>query len=213
LTQIVVDRKGGVERKELVGRHLVERFLRLLVALFGTLHQIADSRLFLGHSLLRRRQVDEHELRAALGLPLVIEPLDIVGRDVDLGASHVAIARGDEAHVERRLAGVGHDLEHVVGALLDLLGQVLGTPDQRAFREFKFTSGAGATNADIDRLIGGALDDNVLRLAAAHLGQRQRLADRRELRFDVVIGDDVGKAERYRCISSGMLTNLAKRLN
>ena len=56
------------------------------------------------------------------------------GGDVDLAVRVVRQLREQQAHVQCRLAGVGHDTEHVVFALFRLLRQVLGTIDQRTGR-------------------------------------------------------------------------------
>ncbi|AAL49571.1 unknown [Sinorhizobium phage PBC5] len=195
LAKIVIDRERALQGEELVRRHVVERFLCFLVAVVRLLHQFAQPGLLGGLGLLRGRQVDEYKLDAALGFPLLVDAGHLVGGAMHLGAGIVAIARIDEAHVERSLARVRHDLEHVVGALLLLLGQVLGAPDDRALWEHEIAVVVRLADADVGGLIRRTLHGDVGGLAAAHLRERQRLADRGELRLDVVVGDDIGEAQ------------------
>ncbi|MNK98693.1 hypothetical protein D3C87_1190640 [compost metagenome] len=105
----------------------------------------------------------------------------------------VLIARVNQPHVECRLAGIRHDLEHVIFALFGLLGQVFGAPDQRALRENHIAVIVGLALTDECCLIRRPLYDDVGGLTALDLRKRELFALRGELRLDVVIGDDVGK--------------------
>ena len=139
LFQVVIDGESRVEGVDLVRADLVQLGLGGLghcrVITLGALDQITQLGGLVGAGAFRGGQVDKHQLGATVCLPPVVVRLDVVRCEIDLAVRVVRVVRVDQAHIQRRLAGVGHDLEHVVAALLCLLGQVLGAVDKRTLGE------------------------------------------------------------------------------
>ena len=199
LFQVVIDGESRVEGVDLVRADLVQLGLGGLghcrVITLGALDQITQLGGLVGAGTLRGGQVDKHQLGAAVSVPAVVIGLDVVGGVIDLAVRVVRVVRVDQAHIQRSLAGVGHDLEHVVTALLCLLGQVLGAVDKRTLGELVGVVAVGILDglADVLGLPLGAVHYHVLGLAALHLRHRQAFALGRQQAVDVVAVDDVGE--------------------
>ncbi|QRE00577.1 hypothetical protein [Pseudomonas phage Itty13] len=195
LLQVVIDREVTVQGHQLVGADLIQLGGRVLVSLVGPACEVAQALGLGGTSVLRRGQVDEDQLRAAILVELVVERAHVAGGDVDLAALVIRVARVDQAHIQGGLPGVAHDLQHVVRTLLRLLRQVLGAPNQRAARVIVGVVAVRVLDrlADVVGLVLAARDDDVLRLAAAHLRHRQLLALGGEHAVDVRAVHHVGE--------------------
>ena len=84
--------------------------------------------------LVRRRQVAENQLGAALIFGLRPDTGDIAGAGCDLAVGVIGGQRVDKAHIQRQLPSIVGDAEHIVRAGIDRTG----TDTLGSFRQFRY---------------------------------------------------------------------------